>query len=406
VPSQSRMREGVRAVLSWGVRLRTALRRHALAGDAALVVLIGLILGPRSGNHERAGSGSWTQFLFFAALLLPLLWRRKAPSVVFGAIAAVALVQWNFHQLAAADLALLVAFYTVAAYEPWRNIVAAAAVLEIGAVLAALRFAPHGTVLWAWILISGMITAAGVVGYNIRTRRAYLAALEDRAARAELDRDRQTQLAAAAERARIAREMHDVVAHHIAVMIALADGAAYTGLRDPAQAAAIMGNVSGTGRSALAEMRRLLGVMRDSSHHPEHAPQPTIADLDELLAGVRSAGLSTRLTVTGASFTLPPSAQLAIFRIVQEALTNTLKHARASTAEVQLRYRPEEVELNIVDNGQSVGTAQVASGHGIAGMRERAAVFGGDVTAGPRGDGGWRVHTTLYLATVSGARSA
>jgi signal transduction histidine kinase len=404
VPIESPLRERLRRVRSCRGPVQAALRRHPLAVDAAVLVLVGLVLAPRTGNHERSGHGGWTSLILFAALLLPLVWRRKAPSVVFAIIAAVALVQWNLAQPNAGDVALLVAFYTVAADEGWRHILAAAVVLEIGAVLAALRFAPAGTVVWAWVLISGLTAAAGVIGFNMRTRRAYLTALEDRAARAELERDQQAQLAAAAERTRVAREMHDVVAHHIAVMIALADGAAYTAERDPVQATAIMGKVSESGRSALGEMRRLLGVMRDSSHHPEHAPQPTIDDLDDLLAGVRSAGLSARLTVSGSSFTLPSSAQLAVFRIVQEALTNTLKHARASAAEVRLRYRPEEVELDIVDNGQGVRVA--AGGHGIAGMRERAAVFGGAIQAGPRDDGGWHVHTTLYLAADRRARSA
>jgi signal transduction histidine kinase len=375
-----------------------------LAVDTALAILIALIALPRHGNQERENQAGWTWLLFAVPLIVPLVWRRKAPTVVFTIISAVALVQWASHQLSTADLALLVAFYTVAAYEPSRRILAAAAVLEFGAILAAARFAPPGTEIWVWILISGMVTAAGVIGYNIRTRRAYLAALEERAARAEHDRDQQAQIAAAAERARIAREMHDVVAHNIAVMIALADGAAYTTGSDPDQSAAIMGQVSGTGRAALAEMRRLLGVMRDTGQGADHAPQPTIADLDELLTAVRSAGLTARLTFTGQPFPLPPSAHLAIYRIVQEAVTNTLKHARATTTQVSLCYRADAVDLDVVDNGhgEDNGLADsVAGGHGITGMRERAAVFGGDIQAGPRPGGGWRVHTTLHITPAT-----
>jgi signal transduction histidine kinase len=391
-------------VSTWGTRAAASLRRYPLAVDAALVILLALIAIPRHGNQEGGDQSGWTWVLFAVALVVPLVWRRKAPTIVFTIISAVALVQWASHQLSAADVALLVAFYTVAAYEPRRNILAAAAVLEFGAVLAAARFAPPGTGLWVWILISGMITAAGVIGYNIRTRRAYFAALEDRAIRAEHDRDQQAKLAAAAERARIAREMHDVVAHNIAVMIALADGAAYTTASNPAQATAIMGQVSGTGRSALAEMRRLLGVMRDTGQDADHAPQPTIADLDELLTAVRSAGLAARLVFTGQPFPLPPSAQLAVYRIVQEALTNTLKHARATTTDVRLRYLGEAVDLEIVDNGHGPDNGLpdgVVGGHGITGMRERAAVFGGDILAGPRPGGGWQVHTTLHITPAT-----
>jgi signal transduction histidine kinase len=306
------------------------------------------------------------------------------------------------------DLALLVAFYTVAAHGPPRPILAAAAALEGGAVLAVLRFtAPGMKQAWLWAAASGLVSAAGLLGYYVRGRREYLAALVDRAARLELEREREAELAASAERARIAREMHDIVAHNIAVMIALAEGAAYTTKQDPDQAVTIMSHVSHTGRAALTEMRRLLGVL----HQPgiagaEHVPPPGLSDLDNLLATTRSAGLPVRLTVSGQPFPLPPSAQLALYRMIQEALTNTLKHATATSAQVCLTYRATEVELEITDDGHpgdaaASGTAghgiTGTAGHGITGMRERAAVFGGDVSTGPRPGGGWRVHTTLRI---------
>jgi signal transduction histidine kinase len=163
-----------------------------------------------------------------------------------------------------------------------------------------------------------------------------------------------------------------------------------------------MGEVSATGRSALTEMQRLLGVLRQPTG-PGHAPQPTLADIDNLLAAVRAAGLPTRLTVTGQPPALPPSIQLALYRIIQEALTNTLKHSIAASARVQLTYLPEGVALEVTDDGRPrarpVGAAEAESsaGHGVTGMRERAAVFGGEVSAGPGPDGGWRVRTMLYL---------
>jgi signal transduction histidine kinase len=394
--SQRSRAQALQQVADWGSRALAAPRRHPVTVDAALVVLIAVIAIPH-GNREQHDHSNWTVGLFAAALIAPLALRRKTPSLVFAVISAVAFGQWAAHLLSAADLALLVSFYTVAAYQPWRHILAAAAILEAGAVLAALRFAPDGIVLWAWILISGMVTATGVIGYNVRTRRAYLAALEDRAARAEHERDQQAQIAAAAERARIAREMHDVVAHNIAVMIALADGAAYTTASNPAQATAIMGQVSDTGRSALAEMRRLLGVMRSSAQDAEHRPQPTIADLDDLLVAVRAAGLAARLTFAGQPFPLPPSAHLAIYRIVQEALTNTLKHARATTADVSLRYLADAVDIDVIDNGIGDANAVPTPGHGIAGMRERAAVFDGAIHTGAVPGGGWRVQAILNM---------
>jgi signal transduction histidine kinase len=399
MPRQATASTRAARVLAWRDRSTTWVRRHPLLADAALVALLLLFSWPRYGEDRPILA---VPRLFVAGLLLPLIWRRRAPFIVFALVAALALGQWFTNQLLTADLALLVAFYTVAAYEPPRRIFIAACVLEIGAVMADVRFSPSGTRFWAWVFVSGMVTAAGVIGYNIRTRRAYLAALEDRAARLERDRDREAQIAAATERARIAREMHDIVAHNIAVMIALADGAAYTTGDDPDRAVTIMGQVSDTGRSALTEMRRLLGVMRGPTSAPDHAPQPTLADLDELLTTVRAAGLPTQLTVSGQPIGMPPSGQLAIYRMVQEALTNTLKHGDATTAEVRLHYLPEAVELEVTNNGQAaVGTTD---GHGIAGMRERAAVFGGNVAAGPRPGGGWRVHTVLHLApSVSGA---
>jgi signal transduction histidine kinase len=205
-------------------------------------------------------------------------------------------------------------------------------------------------------------------------------------------------LAAATERTRIAREVHDIVAHNIAVMIALAEGAAYTAPTSTGQAVELMGQVSETGRSALTDMRRLLGVLREPAQ-PERTPQPTLDDIEDLLATIRTAGLPVRLTVTGQPYPLPAAAQLALYRMTQEALTNTLKHAPgAAGAQVRLTYLPGEVGLEITDAGCPGAVTSPGTGHGIAGMRERAAVFGGKVTAGPRPGGGWRVHTVLPLS--------
>jgi signal transduction histidine kinase len=423
-------------------RYRAWARRHPRLVDAALAGLLLLFSRPVLAGG-RAGY-PWSPILV-AGLLVPLVWRRRAPFAVFLVIAAVALIQWVTGPPLAADLAALVAFYTVAAYERVRRIAVAAALLEVGAVMAAFRFGSPGEELLSWVFISGLITAIGFIAFNIRTRRAYLAALQDRAARLEQDRDREAQLAASGERARIAREMHDVVAHNLAMMIALADGAAYTADEDLERAVTIMGQVSDTGRSALTEMRRLLGVMRQSAQGPEHAPQPTLADLDELLASVRSAGLPTRLTVAGQQPDLPPSAQLAIYRLVQEALTNVLKHADASVARIRLAYLPASVEIDVADDGRgaagapgasgasgpagapgavtaagpgagpaaaalggagSASPAEAGDGQGIVGMRERAAVFGGTVSAGPAPGGGWRVHAVLHLSPMPGARAS
>jgi len=388
-----------RGLRASGDRYLAWIRRHPLFLDAALVLVLLWLAGPFTAVP---GSRRALVLALMPVLFIPLVWRRRAPSAVFAVIFAAALVQLFASQELTDDAALLVAFYTVVAYEPPQRVLSAAVALEIGAVLVVLRYiTPAGRQPWALVFFSALAAAVGFIGYYARTRRAYLASLVDRADRLERERDTEARLAAAAERARIAREMHDIVAHNIAVMIALADGAVYTAADNPDQAVTIMGQVSATGRSALDEMRRLLGVMRQSDV-AEHAPQPTLADLDDLLVTVRAAGLPTRLAVTGQSASLPPSAQLALYRIIQEALTNTLKHACATAAEVRLSYRPGEVTLEVTDDGQhrqdgrpsqpGIGSA---SGNGLIGMRERAAVFGGEVSAGPCPGGGWRVYTVL-----------
>jgi signal transduction histidine kinase len=393
-----------RGVLAVRRRSLDWIRRHPVLTDAALaavVLAVSVLAAGHAGERDKSLS-----VVLPVALVCPLAWRRRAPFAVFLVMTGVAVAQLYTTQEVNNDFVLLVAFYTLAAYQPPRRVLAAAAILVAGA---ALVTATARYTLGMWALLSGLVAVTGLLGYAARTRRGYLAALTDRAERMERERDQQAQLAATSERTRIAREMHDIVAHNIAVMIALADGAAYTAAASPEQAASLMGEVSATGRSALTEMRRLLGVLREPAPHG-HAPQPTLDRVTGLLASVRAAGLPTRLTVTGQPFPLPDSAQLTVYRVIQEALTNTLKHAPGATAQVRLAYLTGEVELEVTDDGGhppgvpaagAPGAGQAAGwpagGHGIAGMRERAAVFGGQVTAGSCPDGGWRVHTVLQV---------
>jgi signal transduction histidine kinase len=338
-----------------------------------------------------------------------LLWRRRSPIVAFAAISAITLVQWlvgprerfgmpiaSYHLVA--DIALLVAFFTVAAWESrWRTI-GAALVLEAALLFATLHWAGGRSGPALFVLLSGTAAAAGFSGNNRRTRRAYLASVDERAAVLEIERDHQIRLTAAAERARIARDMHDVVAHNLSVMIALADGASYTATADPQQAAATMAQVSATGRQALGEMTRLLGVLRDGDHPTVLQPQPSLADLGPLLAQARTTGLRASLVTEGPLPTLPPGLQVAVYRLVQEALTNTLKHAvDATTATVWLRLRSRRLEVDVVDDGRQPLCAPPA-GHGITGMRERAALYGGAIAAGPQPGLGWRVQATFDLS--------
>jgi signal transduction histidine kinase len=357
----------------------------------AAIIALGALRGPDRGGDVDGR-------IFTVALALPLLLRRRYPLEVFAAIAVIALGQWFTDTLAFGDSALLVALYAVAVTQPLRILLLAAAVLEVGIVLAAVRWGDDHW-LTAFVALSGLATAAGVMGTNVRNRRALMASLHERAARLEHERDQQGRLAAGAERSRIAREMHDIVAHNLSVMIALADGASYAVHDAPDRAEDAMRTASRTGRQALTEMRRLLGVLREDPGPQGLAPQPGIGQLDALVEQVRGAGLPVRYDVVGEpAEALPAGLQLAAYRIVQEALTNTLKHAGPDAgAHVTLAFAPGELRLAIVDSGADAHPS-LSEGGGLRGMRERAAVYDGLVQAGPRDGGGWMVQTRLTFA--------
>jgi signal transduction histidine kinase len=277
----------------------------------------------------------------------------------------------------------------------------AAAVLVAGLVL--LVVGQDGTRHWpiATSDAGGYALAVLLVGLYVSTRRAYLAELRDRAQRLERERDQNSALAAAVERARIAREMHDSVAHHLTVIVALSDGALAAVTRAPAQAADAIRDVSSTARQALAETRRLLGVLRADSGQELRQPLPGLADLEDLFTRVRAAGLPVRYELSGTVADPPPGIQLAVFRLVQEALTNTMKHAGPGvSAAVRLRLSPVEVRVEVEDDGAGGGEPRPPGG-GLTGMRERVSAFGGELDCGPRQPRGWRVAARLRLDTVA-----
>jgi signal transduction histidine kinase len=382
-------RRGAGAVRRFVVEHQTV----ADGGSAAALLLFA------TGNLAHAHAAP-SLLLVQVGLFAPLIWRRRAPRLVFCVVAMVAFVQWLIGALLpVGDFGLLVAFYTVAAYVPLGGVLGASVIMEVGVALATAKWAPHGHEIKTFVLLSGTSTAAGVIGLQIRTRRAYLASLEDRAARAEHERDQQAQLAVTAERARISREVHDIVTHSLSVMVALTDGAACT--MPPGRPAEAVGKASDIGRQAIEEMRRLLGVLRDGPSVDRH-PQPGLEQLDDLLTQVRAAGLPTTLTIIGSPGGLSAGVELAVYRVVQEALTNTRKHAAGATAVIRLTYGRSSVEVEILDSGpagpDSARGVDDEVGHGITGMRERAAVYGGMVEVGPLPDGGWRVHARFELA--------
>jgi signal transduction histidine kinase len=356
---------------------------------AAVAAGTGLLdaLGSRSG-----GAVGWDLLL-----ATPLVLRRRWPAWAAALIAAVCLAQWLANVLATGDVAFLVALYSLGAYERRRWILASAVVVaEVGVIMAVARWAPASNRLLPGLLSTGTVTAAWMAGIYVRMRRAYLVSALQRAETAERERDSRAQVAVAAERARMAREMHDVIAHSLSVMITLNDAAA--AVESSVQARDTITQASEVGRQALAEMHRMLGMLRDGEP-AELAPSPGADQLADLVSLVRSAGLSVELAVTGDLGTMLPTAQLALYRIVQESLTNVLKHGRnVRHVVVQVIRQGPCVELQIDDDGLPGGQVPGRAGHGVSGMAERASLFGGHVDAGPRDGAGWRVTARLDLS--------
>ncbi|MEU9019889.1 sensor histidine kinase [Actinomadura sp. NPDC048394] len=329
-----------------------------------------------------------------AGLVAPLVLRRTFPRTVFAVVALICCVQCVAGVVPIpANMAVLMGLYTVAAGFSFRWGLAAVLTAELGAVMAALRYASgpddqRSTLLMLSVLVAGV----WILGLHIRTRRAYLSSLEERAARLERERDAEVKMAMAAERARIARELHDVVAHNVSVIVVQADGASFAIDTDVGRARQALETISRTGRTALAEMRRLLGVLRESDDAGAYAPQPGVAQLDDLVEQVRSSGLPVTYEVAGSPPDMSEGRQLTVFRIVQEALTNTLKHGGPRVAAtVRLRYAGDAVEVQVHDDGRGAAAADDGRGHGLVGMRERAAVYGGIVCAQPCPGGGFEV---------------
>ncbi|MED7949675.1 sensor histidine kinase [Streptomyces sp. BE303] len=358
-----------------------------LVADAALAAALFLVtLGP-----GRVADG--TGFALQTALVLPLVWRRRAPRSAFGVIAAAALVQWLLGVQLPADAALLVALGTVTARTPHRSAWAAGLVAVAGAALAAARWAPEGRFLASAAAMTAAVAASALLGANARIRRASRA---ERLARLERDRDERERRAVEEERARITRELHDSVTHGLSVVVALADA---LGHARPADSSAVTARIAETGRQALTDMRRALGLLQDAGTdagpRDDRRSPPGIAQLGALCERMEAAGLVTRLRVDGEAAGVPAAAQLTVHRLVQESLTNTLRHApEGARAEVRVCCAPGTVTVEVTDDGRAGGTGRPGSagfGRGLTGMRERAAAFGGVLEAGPRPGGGWRV---------------
>jgi signal transduction histidine kinase len=419
------------------------LRRHPRFVDGAMALLL---IYPGAGIPKLGILRTLVILPVVLAMAVPVVFRRAYPVQAFAVVIAVGALQvLLLHRPAGADLAVLVVLYTLAASRPRRISLRGLAICLAGGAVAIVRWHPaHGglnlsTIGTEAILFGAPVLLAWLLGDSARWRRGYYQALEERAARLERERDAQAQVAAAAERARIAREIHDVVAHNVSVMVVQADGAAFALDSSPQRAREALAAISATGRRALTEMRSLLGVLRDPPGRdgglgdgelgdmtlgdgtlgdgtlgdpgPALAPQPGVEDLADLLEQARTAGLPVSLTVSGTPRPVPAGEALAAYRVVQESLTNVRKHAGpGATAVVSLDYDEEGLMIRVTDDGAGAsavpgrlggvtGSAGPAGpGHGLAGMRERVELYGGTARSGPRAGGGYEVTARLPVA--------
>ncbi len=392
----------------FGRPLRSVAFDAAVSGAVALFGVAAVVAAP----------GGWWSIAIGLGMALALLFRRVRPVAVTAVVAVLALTQvalgWGPMPY---DVAVLIALYSVVKYaDRLRDGVIAGIVAAIGVVLAAMQ--TPAQVAWYFTAVYfGLVTGAvWLVALNVRTRRLYVLSLEERAATLEREREAEARAAVAGERTRIARELHDVVAHSMAVMIVQADGAWFMFDRDPEQARTAVKVVADTGRQALEEMRRLVGVLREDVPasaaatdpaviaDPQHR-RPAVAELPALLDRFRAAGLRVRYSAVGDPPVLSPGLELTLYRVMQEGLTNALKHAGVGAAvEVVLHHDADAVVVRVVDDGHGRPPVPPApSGrHGLVGMRERVSVYDGSLHAGPRLAGGWQVEVRLPLPSSSG----
>jgi signal transduction histidine kinase len=394
----------------WIGRLQPRTFDRLLVGFLLSIGLINAILDLRFAERVLrfplgAPTGMAIPFLVGLSLLLvqvvPLLWRRSHPSLVLllvaGAFGARVLLGFN---PGIAGFGLLVAMYSVAAYEVGARRVFFLIVAGLGFVAGFVVFGVTGNPRSFAVTVPGLFfVAAWLIGDYLRTRRAYVAQLEERAARLERERDQDRRLAADEERTRIARELHDVVAHDVSVIAIQAGAARAVQASKPEAAAQALGLIETTARETLIELNRLLGVLRGGNGAmPDRSPQPGIGQLAGLVEELRAAGLEVDARVEGKAEPLPPALDLSAYRILQEATTNVLKHARARRVDIRVHYTGTMLALDVRDDGAGDGTDPASSsGHGLIGMRERVALFGGTLRAGRDPTGGFSVHARLPL---------
>ena len=387
-------------------RIYAWLRAHPLLVDSACTLpVLGLGLLQLVSQVQGGPSRQLWALTIVGLLSAGMALHRVRPMTAVLLVVVGGLMQLvHDDMVTVADYAMVVVLYTAAKSGPRWLSRTGLALTVIGPAVLLARFPYADGVsfrdnVFGFGFIVVCLGIAWVLGDSMRTRRAYYAELEARAIRLEFERDQQAQIAGAAERARIARELHDVVAHNVSVMVVQADGAAYALEASPERAREALGTIAATGREALAEMRRLLGVLRSQAESDEYVPQPGVDQLDDLVEQVRRTGLNVDLRIDGVPVELPQSVALTAYRIVQEALTNTRKHAGPyATATVGVGYGEDGLEMEISDDGRGADAPGDGMGHGLVGMRERVAMLGGRLDTGPDTAGGWAVRALLPYA--------
>jgi signal transduction histidine kinase len=361
------------------------LQRHPGLVDVVMTLGLAAIFMGRAARLE-----SWPGVPLALLEVAPLLVRRRFPLPVLGVVAAATLVETLVYG-STLQLPAAVAVYTVAAHLDRRTSLRASAVSGAAIAVAAHTRSGFGGLVQTVLLLG----IAWVIGDNLGTRRAYFRELELRADRLEREQQAQAARAVAEEQARIARELHDVIAHNVSVMVVHAAAGLDAFDDRPHRAREALETIEATGRSALGELRRLLGAVRDGD--PDFEPQPDLSRLPSLLDQVRSSGVEVVLHNEGApAEPLAAAIELSAYRVVQEALTNTLKHSLASRIDVRLRYSANELEVDVRDDGRATGNG-TGTGSGLIGMRERLAAVGGTLSAGAAPGGGYAVKARFPL---------
>ncbi len=382
--------------------VRDRLGRYPTLVDAAIAIAVFAASVPVLVDHHRGCGCRFTPWWGYALLVAScalLLLRRRYPFLV-GAVVGTLTGIYGATALPDPPLpfAGLVAIYSAAAYARPRRAALTAAGTAVGITIS-LALDRRSTV-QDWSLISLVFATSFLLGYAARTRRDAALALEQRAAFLERSRSAEAERAVAAERSRIAREMHDVVAHAVSLMVVQAEAGPVVLGSDPARASTVFDTISSTGRQALVEMRRVLGVLREADRPDtgDRAPQPGVAALDQLVASFADTGLRVRLRAERLDVE-DSIAGLAVYRIVQESLTNVLKHAGATNVDVDVRQDVGTWSVVVTDDGRGT-PATDTGGNGLRGMRDRAELLGGTLEAGPRTGGGWRVRAVVPASTT------